>query len=366
MNGQTGDKGVWQRGFLPSVDPLWRFPEGSPYAVLDQWGEALPEWLEDKDFRRVARQLDVPVWQEPVTADNFPVLRLYYVRLGFLASGYINQVGEARSNSLPRNLAEPLCHVCALLDRPPILSYDGYALYNWRRLDPSGPVALGNIDTIQNFVSLYDEHWFILVHVAIEVLAGRMIEAMLELSETNDFDDPEKVDAAISTITEVVNQQRVILERIPENMSPDLYFKCFRPYIRFFENVVYEGVEQAPTNFRGETGAQSSVMPCLVAFFNIPHQPTELTDHLADMRRYMPWAHRELIERIEVMPPVRPVASPEVFNAAMEAIAQFREVHFGWAKRYIDEKVTDPRGTGGTPYMKWLSQLIGETRGYCK
>ena len=39
---------------------------------------------------------------------------------------------------------------------------------------PIGPIALGNIDTIQDFVHLYDEHWFILVHVEIEALAARL------------------------------------------------------------------------------------------------------------------------------------------------------------------------------------------------
>ena len=29
-------------------------------------------------------------------------------------------------------------------------------------------------------------------------------------------------------------------------MDPALYYKTFRPYIRFFENVVYEGVDAAP------------------------------------------------------------------------------------------------------------------------
>ena len=32
-----------------------------------------------------------------------------------------------------------------MLSRPPILSYDGYALFNWKRFDPTGPIALGNI-----------------------------------------------------------------------------------------------------------------------------------------------------------------------------------------------------------------------------
>jgi hypothetical protein len=56
-----------------------------------------------------------------------PELRLYYVRVGFLASAYINQVGEEPATVLPANLADPLCRACRLLRRPPILSYDGYA-----------------------------------------------------------------------------------------------------------------------------------------------------------------------------------------------------------------------------------------------
>ena len=28
---------------------------------------------------------------------------------------------------------------------------------------------------------------------------------------------------------------------------------------------------------------------------------------------------------------------------------------------YINQRTDDPRGTGGTPYMKWLGQLIDET-----
>ena len=63
------------------------------------------------------------------------------------------------------------------------------------------------------------------------------------------------------------------LRRIPEKMDPALYYKTFRPYIRFFESVVYEGVVATPLNFRGETGAQSSVIPTIVALLKVPHSP---------------------------------------------------------------------------------------------
>jgi indoleamine 2,3-dioxygenase len=123
-------------------------------------------------------------------------------------------------------------------------------------------------------------------------------------------------------------------------------------------------VARAPLDYRGESGAQSGVIPAVVAFLKIAHRPTLLTDHLADMRRYMPADHRALLAEIEARPSVRERADRYAFNAALDALAEFREVHHGWAREYIDRWVDDPRGTGGTPYMRWLAQLIDETRAY--
>src|SRR5205814_9509094 len=103
--------------------------------------------------------------------------------------------------------------------------------------------------------------------------------------------DPAALNAAVADVAGTLWAQGETLRRIPEKMDPALYYKTFRPYIRFFEGVVYEGVATAPLDFRGETGAQSRVVPTVVAFFKIPHQPSMLTDHLADMRRFMPREH---------------------------------------------------------------------------
>ncbi|HZL89529.1 MAG TPA: hypothetical protein VFB96_14285 [Pirellulaceae bacterium] len=350
-------------GFLPSGDPAAAFPECSELTRLDEIGRDLPAWLDDPHFRTYARRLTIPPWPEHSLSDaSLPLLRLYYVRIGFLASAYVNQVGRTPATKLPRNIAVPLCHVCRLLGRPPILSYDGYALYNWRRLDPAGPIALGNIDTLQNFVQLYDEHWFILVHVEIEALAGDILAAISQIKTALEYRDEVHLNSALTNIATTVWRQVEVLRRIPERMDPSLYYKTFRPYIRFFENVVYEGVDERPVNFRGETGAQSSIMPTLVALMKIQHQQSLLTDHLADMRRFMPAEHRAVIEEVERMPSVRPLADKAVYNDLLEAMATFREVHIGWAREYIQRHVSDPRGTGGTPYVQWLSQLIEETR----
>lgn len=361
------DAAFSRHGFLPHPDPLRRFPSGSPFEALDELGANLPSLLEDKHARLYLKDVAIPEWPgDAVSPEEIPALRLYYVRLGFVASGYVNQVGQPPATTLPKNLALPLCRAAKLLDRPPILSYDGYALYNWMRFDPAKPIALGNIDTLQNFIHLYDEHWFILVHVEIEAIAAETLAAVADAGAAAARGDADGVTVGLNRIADTVHRMAEVLRRIPEKMDPHVYFRAFRPYIRFFENVVYEGVEQTPASYRGETGAQSSVMPALVAFMKIPHAPSLLTNHLDDMRRFMPAEHRAVLAEIAAMPDPRPFGSPDAYNAVLEEMAKFREIHFGWADMYIHQRVADPRGTGGTPYRQWLQQLIDETRGHKK
>jgi indoleamine 2,3-dioxygenase len=159
-------------------------------------------------------------------------------------------------------------------------------LYNWKRFRKDQPIALGNIDTVQNSVHLFDEHWFILVHVEIEALAARILDAIAKVRVALSTRKLTIVNDALWTIASAVSDQVKVLRRIPEKMDPALYYKTFRPYIRFFENVLYEATEQSPVvgsnshapamvrmNFRGETGAQSSIMPTLVAFMKIRTNP---------------------------------------------------------------------------------------------
>jgi indoleamine 2,3-dioxygenase len=359
------DRLLTKHGFLPESAPLRAFPPDSPLAVLDEIGHDLPSLLHDSGFRERARRFEIPAWTDPKDpAARLPQLRLCYVRLGFLASAYINQVGEPSVSALPKNLALPLVDVCRRLSRPPILSYDGYALYNWKRFDPAGPIALGNIDTIQNFVHLYDEHWFILVHVEIEQIAAQTLAGVDLMTRGIKSNDRSTVNEGLDKVGRSVRQQVAVLRRIPEKMDPAIYYRTFRPYIRFFEHVVFEGVDVKPMDYRGETGAQSSIMPTLVALMKILHKPSLLTNHLADMQNFMPKEHRELIAEVQKLGDPRPLADKEPYNEVLEAMATFREVHYGWADEYINKRVSDPRGTGGTPYMQWLGQLIAETRAH--
>src|SRR5436853_5291034 len=123
-------------------------------------------------------------------------------------------------------------------------------------------------------------------------MAAGTLDGVAETAEASPREREDVVNQSLRVIADALWRQVKVLRRIPEHMDPALYFKTFRPYIRFFENVVYEGVAESPLDYRGETGAQSSIVPTLIGFMKILHQPSELTNHLADLRRFLPAGHR--------------------------------------------------------------------------
>ena len=184
----------------------------------------------------------------------------------------------------------PLCDVCRRLSRPPILSYDGYAFTTGSDSTRPRPIALGNIDTIQNFVHLYDEHWFILVHVEIEADRGGA-SCRASTRPARGLGAGGRGGGQLrgcEPVGEQRERQIAVLRRIPEKMDPALYYKTFRPYIRFFETCGLRGSRCHADGFPRRDRSQSSIMPTLVALMKIPHRPSLLTNHLADMQNFMP------------------------------------------------------------------------------
>ena len=95
------DVSFTRHGFFPHPDPLTQFPTGSELSRLDELGRDLASLLEDKNARDYLRSYPIPHWPaDSVTAADIPALRLYYVRLGFVASGYVNQIGPAPATVL--------------------------------------------------------------------------------------------------------------------------------------------------------------------------------------------------------------------------------------------------------------------------
>jgi hypothetical protein len=201
------------------------------------------------------------------------------------------------------------------------------------------------------------------VHVEIEAIAADILAAIDRAGHGLRERNAESVSGALRDIATAVRKQIAVLRRIPEKMDPALYYRTFRPYIRFFENVVYEGVVHAPLNFRGETGAQSSIIPTLVAFMKIPHRKSVLTDHLAEMRHFMPQAHRQLIADVEAMPSPRDLAHADSYATCwMRWPRSVRRTSAGRRSKSISGSTI--RAERAEHPMEWLRQLIDETRSH--
>lgn len=368
-------------GFLPSPDPLDRLPE-----AFEPWEAAardLPKFLASGKVRSFIDEL--PVLDGSQLSDERKQRRAMVI-LSFLGHGYVwGEKGIV--GFIPKCLAQPWHKVATALNRPPVLSYASYVLDNWRRLDANRPIELGNICLRQNFLGGQDEEWFVLIHVAIEAQAAPALAAILAAQQALAANQLEHVASQLAIIARTLETMHEILLRMPERCDPYIYFNRVRPYLHGWANhsslpqgLIYEGVAEyggKPQSFRGETGAQSSIIPAWDAALGIAHGQDILHAYLMEMRDYMPPRHRGFIEAVEAGPSVRDYvmqhhkedpALREQYNAAVDGIERFRSTHLEYAHTYIIKQSQagghNPNdvGTGGTPFAPYLKKHRDETR----
>ena len=377
-----------EQGFLPQ-DPPEHLPD-SP--TLNHLGHELPKLLSARTVRRfIDEQHQLlpsipPTWR---TEDYRAAMRI----LSFAGHAYVWEVPEQPAAKLPPQLAQPWHDVAQQLGRPPVLSYASYALDNWRRLDPTKPIELDNIVLLQNFLGGQDEEWFVVVHIQIEREAGPGLAGLLRAMKGAAEDKEDEVLIGLTSLASAQTAMRDTLLRMKERCDPYVYYTRVRPYIHGWKNspshpngLVYEGVESyagEPQQFRGETGAQSSIVPCLDAGLGIAHAPDPLTVYLQEMRDYMPPRHRLFLCSLEQASDDlgRPLLSGFVrdrkfrrsdlwtaYCTCVDLLAQFREIHIGYADSYIHRQhqahASNPTavGTGGTPFMTYLQKHLDETK----
>jgi indoleamine 2,3-dioxygenase len=377
-----------EQGFLPK-DPLESIPD---FPALTHLGHELPKLLSARTVRRFIdeqRQLLPSISTTWSTEDCRAAMRI----LSFAGHAYVWEVPDQPVATLPPQLAKPWHEVAQRLDRPPVLSYASYALDNWRRLDKTKPIQLDNIVLLQNFLGGLDEEWFVVVHIQIEREAGPGLAGLLRAMSGAAEDKEGEVLLGLKSLASAQTAMRATLLRMKERCDPYVYYNRVRPYIHGWKNspslpngLIYEGVKSyagQPQQFRGETGAQSSIVPCLDAGLGIAHAPDPLTLYLQEMRDYMPPRHRAFLETLEKATDDlgrpflagyvrdRKLRTPDLWTAygtCVDLLAQFREVHIGYADSYIHRQhqshASNPTavGTGGTPFMQYLQKHLDETK----
>ena len=373
--------------FLAKKNPLKSYKTiSNSLTLLENTASSLPKLLLTNKVQSTIDSLNKKSFSvdKILKAENKQEINLAMSHLSFIAHAYI-WGGNKPQSILPEVIAEPWVKLANYLGRPPILSYASYCLDNWYKIDRNEPISLNNVALINNFLGGVDEDWFVTIHVCIEDAASGAIDAAYKISDLNENSSIKDFLSQLKQIRKSLKKVNHIFSKMPQKCDPYVYYHRVRPYIfgtkdnpDLKKGLIYENqYNNKPQFFRGETGAQSSIIPFLDGALGIGHTNDNLKHYLNEMRDYMPPKHRKMIERVENKSQAKEIILKskiltKEYNHCVEEIRKFRAQHLEYAATYIHKQAqvksdvgtggSVVRGTGGTPFMKYLKKHRDETQ----
>lgn len=282
------------------------------------------------------------------------------------------------------------------------MEYAGsYALFNYRLVDPAAGMDYSNLRLIRAFENGLDptssEAGFVLVHIDMVKNSGPLVagtvKALKAASETNA--DPQerrtKFNEGLSGILQALQKINRTMETM-WNKSRPMEYTSFRTFIfgitsqsMFPDGVVYEGVNgNKPMSFRGESGANDSIIPLMDNLLQVPMPSTPLTEILQDFREYRPSNHKGFLLHVRERSlelDLKNYAlgghyarqqnhaltdehsqllreSVSLWLQILNQVRDFRWRHWCFAKEYILKRTSHPTATGGSPIVTWLPNQL--------
>ncbi|KAI9842555.1 MAG: hypothetical protein M1837_007068 [Sclerophora amabilis] len=312
------------RGFLPRKEPMVQLP--AEFDVLESILTRMPIktasgsaglLAEGKLGEVVLKEL--PDLSDAVTKyeNDLPLMNALYRDYSFLASAYLLEPCHERHMAgenyglgrqrLPRNIALPIAKVADLAGFKPFMEYAGsYALFNYRLADPLLGLDYSNLRLIRAFEHGLDpsssEAGFVLVHVEMVKNSGELVEGAVHVLEACSLCDRTAFDTGMRSVIASMMKVNKVMNVMWTKSKPADYTN-FRTFIfgitsqaMFPNGVIYEGVSESPLSFRGESGANDSMIPLCDNLLQIAMPNTPLTEILQDFRSYRPGNHREFLE----------------------------------------------------------------------
>ena len=373
--------------FFPKTPPLKTYKtKAKSLKNLENISSFLPKLLLTNKVQSTINSMNKNSFSVDVLLKNknMKEVNLAMVHLSFIAHSYI-WGGDKPQKILPEVISKPWVKLSKFLGRPPILSYASYCLDNWFKIDNDQPISLDNVALINNFLGGVDEDWFVTIHVCIEDASGDAIDAAYKLSKLNETNNVNDFSIELRRIIKSLKAVNKIFSRMPEKCDPYVYYHRVRPYIfgtkdnpDLKQGLIYENqFNNEPQFFRGETGAQSSIIPLLDGALGVEHTNDNLRHYLNEMRDYMPPKHRKMIEYVEKTSQAKKFIDKskkltKEYNGCLEEIRKFRAMHLEYAATYIHKQAqvnntfgtggSTIRGSGGTPFMKYLKKHRDETQ----
>ncbi|KIW30747.1 uncharacterized protein PV07_02451 [Cladophialophora immunda] len=416
-------------GFLPCRSPLLRLPE--QFNALSDILNDMPIVKADKSPGLLATFKLGPLIDSGALPDltscvddlrtdtgdlDLEAITAVFRDYSFLASAYLlepcwetwskdHEAGYGLGRAvLPKCIASPLVKAADILDIPPFMSYAAsYALYNYSLVNPNiGAGVYDNLRLIRAFERGLDpsssEAGFILTHIHMVQETGPLISGAVDLLSTIE-NSPGDVSSAISAFQTMLSAMSRIeshMEQMWTHSLPKDYLS-YRTFIfgitsqsMFPNGVIYQGTrygDSKPLYFRGESGANDSIIPLLDHLMEIPMPSNPLTEILRDFRSYRPKTHREFLawvmsksaevgvrqycthhasslQGVEAGRSAgedeanRALLLPTLYLKLLDHVRSFRWRHWLFAREYIIKRSSHPTATGGSPIVTWLPNQL--------
>lgn len=306
----------------------------------------------------------------------------------------------------------PLFEVCERLELPPVATYAGVCLWNYKPIFPDEPAnMLENLACLQTFTGSLDEQWFYLVSVAIEARGAPSIPLMLQAITAARKGDSGMVTECLQSLAGVIDETNSLLQRMYDNCDPYVFYNRIRPYLAGSKNMTDAGLPNGLLyddghnpeyrQYGGGSNAQSSLIQFFDIVLGVEHRPTgttrddkdEKTDiksrnsFIHEMRTYMPGPHRRFLEHVDSVSNIRAFVEARrsnsalciAYDACLAMLRVLRDKHITMVSRYIilpsrakpttgrtnlataTSEKKKMRGTGGTALIPFLKQARDET-----
>ncbi|KAI0128254.1 indoleamine 2,3-dioxygenase family protein [Hypoxylon sp. NC0597] len=406
------------RGFLARMDPIVVLPP--EFESVESLLQAMPvRTLSGKPGLLATGQLgdrvlqDLPDLTDQVEKyrDNLPVMNALYRDYSFLASAFLLEPCHMRfikgepyglgRSLLPAQLSRPIVRCAELAGFKPFMEYAGsYALFNYRLQNPDMGLEYSNLRLIRAFEHGLDptssEAGFVLVHVDMVKNSGPLVHGTMSCLQALDNADGvssqqqrKAFNEGMRSIVNAMHKVNGVMETMWMKSKPRSY-TSFRTFIfgitsqsMFPDGVVYEGVNEGkPLSFRGESGANDTMIPLMDNFLQVQMPDTPLTEILRDFRDYRPSNHRQFLVEVKKSSEelgVKDFAlaigiernssltdedvdlvkeSRRLWLQALNQVRDFRWRHWCFAREYILKQTSHPTATGGSPIVTWLPNQL--------
>jgi len=404
-------------GFLPIKEPMVKLPikYNQLQNIIDKLHVMKTE--EEKGILGNPNEIVVQISTIPNYKDTIKeetdvfILQALYRAYTFITSGFTLELsyqefikngnyGKAR-DFLPSYISEPLVLVSNKLQAYPWLDYHyAYSLGNYVKKNPEEGLHWKNLDMACKFVGSSDEVGFIMVHVYINELSPQLVRSVMEYGKSSRSGSSVEffVDASDHVFDKTVfyiPQQNIMNEHLEEcglvmsemnKRRRDMWtasrherYNDFRVFImgikgndKIFPNgLTYENCfSNEPQYYRGQTGAQDSIIPMMDIFTGIVdyYPDNQLTQYLLDLRSYRPVCVqnffndlREHYKNNNIFEQLKKYSNYEGLIYLLKIVDEvylFRNGHWQFVQKYIMSNTKYAFATGGTPITSWLINQI--------